>query len=293
MSRQIEIEDSELKEMAIWTYYLELVNLWLDKQEGIISISEANKKIQSTIKTMNNVLELFPEQFCVKKYFIIDGSGWLYYNPIENDGLNKAEKNMVVSLRTGTHKFINPDMEFYGVKDFNEKSPEELLQIILDKTRDCKATEEEIKQDWENIRGMEALLDEMEKDINKQREEEAKTPEEKLFDELLENEEVQKIYKKIKEGKMKEEAKVDTESETPHFVKEEIEPTPEEVVEEATKEAEEELKQEEAKVEEDAKETEEDKQEKKSIAVKVAIGVAATAVVIGLGYFLKNKLLKK
>ena len=51
---------------------------------------------------------------------------------------------------------------------------------------------------------MEALLDEMEKDINKQREEEAKTPEEKLFDELLENEEVQKIYKKIKEGKMNE-----------------------------------------------------------------------------------------
>ena len=97
MSRQIEIEDSELKEMAIWTYYLELVNLWLDKQEGIISISEANKKIQSTIKTMNNVLELFPEQFCVKKYFIIDGSGWLYYNPIENYGLNKAEKNMVVA----------------------------------------------------------------------------------------------------------------------------------------------------------------------------------------------------
>lgn len=293
MSRQIEIEDNELKEMAIWTYYLELVNLWLDKQEGMVSIEEANKKISNIINTMNNVLELFPEQFCVKKYFIIDGSGWLYYNPIENGGLTKAEKNTIIALRTGTLKFINPDMEFYGVKDFNDKSPEELLQIILDKTRDCKATEEEIKQDWENIKQMEGLLEEMEKDIEKQKAEEAKTPEEKLFDELLENEEVQKIYKKIKEGKMKEEAKVDTESETPHFVKEEIEPTPEEVVEEATKEAEEELKQEEAKVEEDAKETEEDKQEKKSIAVKVAIGVAVTAAVITVGYFLKNKFLNK
>lgn len=277
MSRQIEIEDAELKEMAIWTYYLELVNLWLDKQEGMVSIEEANKKIHSTIKTMNNVLELFPEQFCVKKYFIIDGSGWLYYNPIENGGLSKAEKNTVVALRTGTLKFINPDMEFYGVKDFNEKSPEELLQIILDKTRNCKATEEEIKQDWKNIKDMEALLDDMEKDINKQKNEEAKTPEEKIFDELLENEEVQKIYQNIKEGKMKKDEKVKPEEVTEESIKEE------------TKTAEEEIKNEEAKVEEDVKETAEDKQEKKSIAIKVAIGVAVTTAVVGLGYFLKNK----
>lgn len=172
-------------------------------------------------------------------------------------------------------------MEFYGVKDFNEKSPEELLQIILDKTRDCKATEEEIKQDWENIKGMEELLDEMEKDISKQREEEAKTPEEKIFDELLENEDVQKIYQNIKEGKMKKDEEVKSEEVVEESIKEE------------TKTAEEEIKEEAEKVEEDAKETLEDKQEKKSIAVKVTIGVAVTAAVVGLGYFLKNKILNK
>lgn len=281
MSRQIEIEDNELKEMAIWTYYLELVNLWLDKQEGMVSIEEANKKISNIINTMNNVLELFPEQFCVKKYFIIDGSGWLYYNPIENGGLTKAEKNTIIALRTGTLKFINPDMEFYGIKDFNEKTPEELLQIILDKTRNCTSTEEEIKQDWENIKGMEALLDEMEQDIEKQKAEEAKTPEEKIFEELLENEEVQKIYQNIKEGKMKKDEEV------------KVEETVEQEKVEDTKTPEEEIKEEAEKVEEDAKETEEDKQEKKSIAVKVTIGVAVTAAVITVGYFLKNKFLNK
>ena len=281
MSRQIEITDSELSEMAVWTYYLKLVNLWLDKQEGMISIEDANKEIKQLIKTLDGILEIFPEQYCVKKYFIIDGSGWLYYNPIENGGLSKPEKDMIIALRTGTKKFINPDMEFYGVTDFNEKSPEELLQIILDKTRNCKSTKEEIQQDWENIKGMEDLLKDMEKDIEKQKAEEAKTPEEKIFDELLENEEVQKIYQNIKEGKMKNEE-----------VKPE-ETVKEEETKESTQTVEEEIKQEEAKVEEDAKETEEDKQEKKSIAVKVAIGVVATAVVVGIGYFLKNKILKK
>ncbi len=276
----LEIEDPT--RFGIFKFYLKLVNAWLDKIENMVGVEESNMYIDIIIADMHAYLKEHEDEKFMLKYFFINGEGWKNYNPFDIIATGKF-KNTIIALRTGTDRFLNPDLDILSL-GITEGPADEVLQEIINKTREfSNVTPEELAQDYANIEEMERNLRMMEENL--EREKQNQSEEERIMEELFQNDEVRRIYKNLKEGKMENK---NGHEEVVEELEEQVEPTPEEVIEDATKEAEEELKEEAEKVEKDIKEP-----KKLSLTAKVAIGVVVTSILVGAGYLLKNKFLNK
>lgn len=287
MSPNLQID--KIEEMALYTSYINLIEVWMDKQENIISVEDGNMKIDKTIMEMKKIALIFPEQEFILKYFFINGEGWKHFHPFENIVKTSEVNNIIIGIRTGEIKWINPDAEMLinDPNGFEEGTPEHILQKIIDSSRLVgNSSSIEIEDDIETLKHMEETLKEMENNLEESKKQ---TEEEEIMKELLQNDEVKKMYQNIKESK-----NMNTENKQ--------EEVTEETLEEVVNETQEELKEEAKKVEEDLKEDVNEEETKKedetskkpmSTTTKVVIGVTATAVIAGIGYFLKNKFLNK
>lgn len=263
MTTMFELDNPQ--EHAIFNIYLELIDTWMDVMENLIPKEKGCERIDAIINKMNKSLETFPHERFMLKYFFINGEGWKNYHPIDAGNMTKEQKQKIIGIRTGESRFYNPDLEYLGL-NLKEGPADEVLQEVLDKTKKYKhVTAEELKNDYTNIQEMEKNLEEMEKIL--ENEKESLSKEEEIMNELLQNEEVKKIYQNIKEGKT-----MNNVNETK--------------VEDIKKETEE-------KVEEEIKQEDTKKEKGLGLISKVAISVSVVTVIGVVGYVLKERFFNK
>lgn len=269
MSAQFELDNPE--EYQVFQVYLELMDVWLDKQLGIITIKFGNSKIDRIIEKLERILKEDDTEKFVTKYFFITGEGWKNYHPFTIEDL-KGHPEYVQKMRNGTERFFNPDLDMLkpGRSDGDVKTA---YQEVIDDIRKYDGvTEEEIANDKENIKNMEEMVSELEEQLELDKKNQSLN--EKVMEELLENPEVKKIYGEIE----KEHLGIKTEK---------VEPTEKEFVEEETKEEREEMKKEEEKTEEVTRD-----EKGLGIGMKLGIGLVIAVAITGIGFLIKNKLTK-
>lgn len=265
------------EEMMLYNIYLKLIDVWLDKQENLITIKEGNIKIDNIIKEMEVLLKEYPHEAILKDYFFITGEGWKHYHPFNLNRLTPKEKAALINIRTGIDRFYNPDFDMvaHEEEDIKDMSgPEEMFKYVQDKIKNCGTiTPEDVIVTQTQLNMMDETLEKMEENLKTEKEAmENKNQEDQNIEELMKNEGVKENMENIKKEENKEK-----ESET--------KTSDEQKFKEETKAEQEEAKKEET----DAKE--ETKNKFDGIGWKLGLGVAVAGVIAAGVWYIKNKVI--
>lgn len=263
------------EEMMLYNIYLKLIEVWIDKQENLITIKEGNIKIDNIIKEMEVLLKEYPHEAILKDYFFITGEGWKHYHPFNLNNLTPKEKAALINIRTGIDRFYNPDFDMaaHGEEDIKDMAgPEEMFKYIQDKIKNKGTiTPEEVIVTQTQLNMMDETLEKMEENLKMEKETmENKNQEEQNIEELMKNEGVKENMENIKEEENKEK---------------EYKTNDEQKFQEETKAEQEEAKKEETSAKEETK------NKFDGLGWKLGLGVAVAGVVAAGVWYIKNKVI--
>lgn len=263
------------EEMMLYNIYLKLIDVWIDKQENLITIKEGNIKIDGIIKEMEVLLKEYPQEAILKDYFFITGEGWKHYHPFNLNKLSAKEKAALIDIRTGVDRFYNPDFDMvaHGEEDIKDMNgPEEMFKYIQDKIKNSGTiTPEDVIVTQTQLDMMDETLEKMEENLKAEKEAmENKNQEDQNIEELMKNEGVKENMENIKEEKNK---------------KEETKTSDEQKFQEETKAEQEEAKKEEASAKEETK------NKFDGIGWKLGLGVAVAGVVAAGVWYIRKKII--